>query len=133
MTFPFNKLYYPPAATLEFYLAVQDEAPQIGPLEALLDTGSDSTLIPEHYLRALHLEEVGSARLSGITDGYREVSLYEVDILVAGFRFPAVTVAGEDVRNEIIFGRNLLNKLVLLLDGPQAQTDLYETRPKIRT
>ncbi|HNB55225.1 MAG TPA: aspartyl protease family protein [Anaerolineales bacterium] len=132
MTFPFNKLYYPPAAIVEFSLALPDEMPQIGPLEALIDTGSDSTLIPEHYLRALSLEEVGSARISGIVNGYREVSLYEVDIVVGGFRFPSVMVAGDDMRNEIIFGRNLLNKLVLLLDGPNAQTDLYETRPKIR-
>jgi len=132
MTFKYNKHYYPPAATLEFYLAVPDEAPQIGPLEALIDTGSDSTLIPEHYLKSLHLEEVGSARLSGIVDGYREVSLYEVDVLIASFRFPGVIVAGEDMRNEIIFGRNLLNKLILLLDGHKGETDLFETRSKIR-
>lgn len=130
MKFKYNEIYYPPAATLEFYLAVPDEAPRVGPLEALVDTGSDATLIPEYYLRSLQLEEVGSARLSGIVDGYREVPLYEVDLLISGFRLPNVTVAGDDMRNEIIFGRNTLNKLILLLDGPRGETEVFATRPR---
>ncbi len=39
-------------------------------------------------------------------------------------RVPGVQVAGDEITEEIILGRNILNKLPLFLDGPKQVAEL---------
>lgn len=57
---------------------------------------------------------------------------HTLDILVGSYRFLAIEVVADNHSEEIILGRNLLNKLVLLLDGPQNLTDVWDAHPIIR-
>lgn len=50
------------------------------------------------------------------------VTLYLLDLEIENQLFPAIIVAGDAENDEIILGRNILNKLALLLDGPQQST-----------
>jgi len=50
--------------------------------------------------------------------------VYKVDIFFDTTRLPNMEVVGDDWSNEIIIGRNVLNRLRLLLDGPQQVTEL---------
>jgi hypothetical protein len=43
------------------------------------------------------------------------------------YRFAAIQVVGDEVGDEIILGRNVLNRLRLLLDGPAAMLEVLET------
>ena len=61
------------------------------------------------------------------------VTLYLVDIHLAYGTLPGMEVIGidsEDDEHEVILGRNVLNLLILLLDGPQQQTTILERRPR---
>ncbi len=42
---------------------------------------------------------------------------------------PGVLVAADDQGSDVLPGRNVLNKLILLLDGPASQVDLFSSRP----
>ncbi len=42
---------------------------------------------------------------------------------------PGVLVAADDQGSDVLLGRNVLNKLILLLDGPASQVDLFSSRP----
>ncbi|MDW8326283.1 MAG: hypothetical protein RMK99_06925 [Anaerolineales bacterium] len=53
-----------------------------------------------------------------------------MNIIIEGQRFPGVNVVSWDEGREIILGRNMLNRLVLLLDGPGQTTDVLSQRPK---
>jgi hypothetical protein len=44
--------------------------------------------------------------------------LYLVDIQIGNMTLPGLEVVGDEVSNEIILGRNVLNRLRVLLDGP---------------
>ncbi len=55
-----------------------------------------------------------------------------VDLLIDSARIPDVDVVGSDWQNQIILGRNVLNRLILLLDGPRAETDILERRSRTR-
>lgn len=44
--------------------------------------------------------------------------MFPVDMGVGSLRLPAVEVVGDEQGDEIILGRNVLNRLRLLLDGP---------------
>jgi len=56
---------------------------------------------------------------SHLGDSVRRVSVYKVDILIESLRLPSIEVVGDDWGDEIIIGRNALNKLRLMLDGPK--------------
>jgi hypothetical protein len=48
------------------------------------------------------------------------------DVGIGELRLPAVKVVGDERGDEIILGRNVLNGLRLLLDGPSATTEVLE-------
>jgi hypothetical protein len=48
------------------------------------------------------------------------VNLFLVDVHIGENVLPHVQVVGDEVGDEVILGRDVLNKLKLLLDGPAA-------------
>lgn len=64
--------------------------------------------------------------MCGITGERRPIASYYVDLQLNDLTLPNVRVAGDRLANEIILGRNVLNKLPLLLDGREQQTDLLD-------
>ena len=52
--------------------------------------------------------------------------MHRIDVLFDSIRLPGVEVVGDDWGNEIIIGRNVLNLLRLLLDGPDEAVELME-------
>lgn len=133
MSTPYDDAYIPPVPVLVIRLAAPGEAPTVGPFSAVIDTGADGTLVPTEYLEQVEAIGVAEAILHGILGESREVHLYEVDLHINTLALPGVLVAGYDQGQEIILGRNVLNKLVLLLDGHSRQTDLFELRPEWRS
>ncbi len=133
MKFPFSQDFYPPAPVVSIQIALPGEQPLLDNFPALLDTGSDGTIFPLHILQLLDPPLIYTARVRGISGPKRDLPVFQLDIFFNDLRFPNHFVIGDEQGEDILLGRNLLNKLVILLDGPHAQTDLYETRPKIRS
>jgi len=42
-----------------------------------------------------------------------------LDVGIGGLRLPLVEVVADDRGNEVIVGRNVLNNLIVTLDGPK--------------
>jgi hypothetical protein len=53
--------------------------------------------------------------------------LYLVDVRIGDVALPGVYVVGDDIGHEVILGRDVLNRLRLLLDGPAAMAQLLES------
>ena len=47
-----------------------------------------------------------------------------VDLGIAGVRLPAIEIVADTQGGEVILGRNVLNRLKILLDGPQEILDV---------
>lgn len=124
--------YIPPIPALSIHLAPVGAAPQIGPLTAIVDTGADATLIPLRYLDEIEVPADYPAQLRGPWGNARRVQVYTVDIVISDMRLPGIEVVGDEMSNEVILGRSVLNRLVLLLDGPGQQSDVYGQRPRVR-
>jgi len=43
---------------------------------------------------------------------------------LGSLRLPGVFVVGDELGSEIVLGRNVVNKLRVLLDGPAGQSDI---------
>lgn len=61
---------------------------------AYVDTGADATLVPAHLLEKANLDEIYTAELRSHWGEPRNVSIYLVDLEVAGEHLPAVDVIG---------------------------------------
>ena len=122
--YPYSDKYYPAAPVVEITLGAPGTSPTLGPLEAFVDTGADATLIPVKHLRQIGARKVDQATLRSQGGERRPVSLYAVAMEISQHRFVAMWVVGDEVGKEIILGRNVLNRLRLLLDGPAAMTEV---------
>ena len=132
MSIPYDTRFSPPAPILYIRLASPGDAPQGESLAGITDTGSDGTLVPIRLLEAVEAIDVGEATLYGVLGETRNVHLYEVDIHIGDLTLPNVIVVGDEHGDEIVIGRNILNGLILLLDGQRRLTDLLERRPNLR-
>jgi hypothetical protein len=108
---PYNHRYRPPIPilTVRLYSFINDT---FTPLQtALVDTGSDASLVPLTLLTELGAEETSPGWLVSITGERKHVSLFFVDVYVGDQALSGIRVIGDPDTNEIILGRDVLNKL----------------------
>jgi hypothetical protein len=134
MSIEYSDAKFPPAPILNIGLSAPRDIAPTGPFPALIDTGGDFTLIPLSWLLDVGAPEVRWAFVRGLWSEQQAVTLYLVDLHLEHGVLPGVEAIGVeddamDEYPEIILGRNVLNQLVLLLDGPRRQTDVLPRRP----
>lgn len=136
MSVPFTPEKLPPAPVMPIRLSSPGEPAAANEYAALLDTGSDFTLVPLRYLLGINAPETRSAFVRGLFSQQQLVTLYLVDIhteigVLPGYE--VIGIGGTDDGfddGEIIIGRNVLNRLYLFLNGPAAETHLLEHPPR---
>lgn len=124
MKFPFDATYDPPFPAIEVVLRNDDRDRRTDVLPALLDTGSDGTLVPVDRLWEIRATPLSDARIRSHWGEMRRVQLFSVDIQIDQVVLPSVVVVGDEQGDEIILGRNVLNKLTAVLDGPRNSTEI---------
>ena len=124
MKHPFDGRYRPafPVAPVVFHNA--EEGLHSEPGIALLDTGSDGSLVPIAYLEQILAPILTDTRICSHWGEWRSAQLFLVDLEVDGLVLPGVFVVGDELGDEIVLGRNVLNSLRLLLDGPATLTEI---------
>ncbi len=90
----------------------------VGPLNAILDTGADGTLVPQRHLDIIGARRVMETGLRSQWGERRVVYLYLVTFRIGEIELPGTYVVGDDQSDEIVLGRNVLNQLKIWLDGP---------------
>lgn len=135
MSIPYSSRKYPPAPILNIRLSQIEESPLERVFQALVDTGSDFSLAPRRILIELDALEYEVTSVRGLWGARQQATMYLVDIHLENGILPAVEILGVNdggfafENEEIILGRNVLNKLILLLEGPKQQTTILERRP----
>lgn len=127
MSEPYATKYQPAAPSVAVYFGVPGERTSFGPFEAIIDSGADISIMPSSLIAEMGLASVFEGRVRGQWSASKAVHMYLVDVELANHRLPSVMLARDDDGDEIILGRNVLNKLVILLDGPQRQTHVLES------
>ncbi len=124
MNYPYLTDCYPPIPVLEIQLGYPTEALALGPLVAIVDTGADGTLIPQTLLDDIGAPLIDEVRMRSQWGEPRRAQMFAVDVGIGDLRLPGVEVVGDEMSGEIILGRNILNRLKLLLDGPHERTEI---------
>lgn len=123
---PYLDTYYPEIPVLEVYLGYPTEELSLGPFVAIVDTGADGTLIPQKLLDQIETPIVDTVRIRSHWGEWRRVMVFTVDMGFETLRLPSIDVIGDETGSDVILGRNVLNRLKLLLDGPEQCTQILE-------
>lgn len=115
--------YAPSFPVLPVVLTNPEEGLRTAAVSALIDTGSDGTLVPIVFLEDILAPALTEMRIRSHWGEWRATQLFLVDIELNGLTLPGMFVVGDDTGDEIVLGRNVLNKLHLALDGPAQTTE----------
>ena len=86
-------------------------------ISALVDSGADATLIPANILRAGDARKIDSSWARNISGLRYRVTMYAVDLGIGSFTFPDTEVVANNHTDEIVLGRDVLNQLIVTLNG----------------
>ncbi len=124
MKYAYAAAYQPPFPAAPIVLRNSEEGLRTEQVQALLDTGSDGSLVPIAYLEEILAPPLVDTHIRSHWGEWRAAQLFVVDIELGNLRLPGVFVVGDEQGSEIVLGRNVLNKLRVLLDGPVGQYDI---------
>jgi hypothetical protein len=123
-TFDYALDYDPPMPEVE--LTVSSLRGQRGvTLTALIDSGADASLIPVRYLQQIGAQPRDQKWLRGLTAGRLRVALYPVFVQIGPFQF-YVSVVGDELYQEVIIGRDVLNQMIVTLNGLAQSVEISE-------
>lgn len=124
MRHPYDTSYQPSFPAAPVVLINPEEGLRAVAENALIDTGSDGTLVPLALLENVLAPVLTETRIRSHWGEWRAVQLFLVDIELNGLTLPGVFVVGDDTGVDIVLGRNVLNKLHLALDGRAQLTEI---------
>ena len=90
----------------------------------LLDTGADATMLPLDLLQDIGAAYVMTQQMRGVTGEAERVDLYVVEITINTLVVPGIHAAGMKHSSESILGRDVLNQLIVTLDGIGGVTEI---------
>lgn len=124
MKYAYNQAYAPAFPAIEVILHNRHYELKSEIVQALLDTGADGSMIPLNLLQEILAPPLAEARIGSHWGEWRYVQQFAVEIELASMniKIPNQFVVGDDLGNEIILGRDFINKLRLQLEGPANQT-----------
>ena len=128
--FPHSRDFFPPAPALELGLRAPDGDKLRAPLSGIIDTGADITMVPLVVLEEIAAPVIDEVQLRSHWGDITTVTTYLVDIELGTDLFPAIEVVGDLHSDTVLLGRNVINKLLLLVDGLQQTTDILARRPQ---
>lgn len=123
-TYSYSVDYDPSMPIVDVTLVAPHSDEAIGPLSALVDSGADGTLVPVDLLEQIGAVSIATGRLAWLWNESRSVNIYIVRIEIGPCILPKVHVAGVPPATDLILGRNVLNQMILTLNGPAGVTEI---------
>lgn len=119
----YNANFFPPAPVVPVVFVVLPHEAKSAEVSALLDTGADVTIVPKRLLQSVGARPLDFLRIRSYIGEQRSVRSYAVDVIVNGITLPGIEIIGDDVP-EPLRGRDVLNRLRIVLDGPPQKIEV---------
>ena len=115
--FAYDNAYDPPAPVIPMRITVPQSETAVM-VSGLLDSGADCSLIPLRVAEELGLPRIGALEIARVGGGGGTAPLYAARVQIAGREMLVRLVAYESA---VIIGRDILNRMVMLLHGPSGR------------
>lgn len=127
VSFDYDSAFSPPAPIIEVGFSHALANTPALTIWALVDSGADVTILPLSLLKQSGASYVEQRSLRGVVGKAVIVHRYLAAVHIAGIIIRQVRIAGHADLKEAMIGRDILNQLTILLDGP---AELLEIRTK---
>ncbi len=124
-SFDYDQSYVPAAPFLPITVDGYDPEKQAVTVSVFVDTGADGTMLPLPILLAVGAEYEDTVRLRGTTGNSLRVDRYTVRIQIGDETIHAVSVVAMAAGSEPLIGRDVLNHLILTLNGYASMTEVH--------
>ena len=114
--------YEPPMPVVQIALRASMRGKQSVSLLALVDSGSDATMLPMEVLQSIGARFYRARRIRGITGEPSTVDTYHISIILGPYTIHGIEAVALPNSSEAILGRDVLNQLELTLNGPAQET-----------
>jgi predicted aspartyl protease len=125
-TYSYNADYNPSMPVVEVILQAPLSDDATGPVSALIDSGADATLVPADLLEQIGAVSVSTGRLLWLWQESRTVNIYLVQMRIGPYWLRSVRVAGVPAGTDFVLGRNVLNQMVVTLNGQAGMVEIPE-------
>jgi hypothetical protein len=125
LTFSYNGGELPPAPYLDLEIASPVPGSPAVPTRAKLDSGAAMTVIPDAFIDQFNLAPVDVIDLRGFDGRITTRMVYEIDLIIGSRRFALLPVTSTRRRN-VLLGRDVMNQLLITLDGHQLTTTIHD-------
>lgn len=116
----------PPAPILKVNVSNPDNptVSGISDAQALIDSGAFMSAIPNEWVNRLRLLPFGDQDTHGYKEGLQKHLTYFVEVAFNGLSFCVEVLAVN--RKNMLLGRDVLNRLKLMLDGKNLNFDILD-------
>ena len=129
LTFQYDESYYPAFPAIEAEVDGYDDVHGRQTINALLDSGADGTMIPSDVLQAVGAKYEDTVQMYGTAGGVQTVDRYTVAIQIGLHLVQAVHAVAIAPDSEAVLGRDVINELAVLLNGPAHMTEIIFDTP----
>jgi predicted aspartyl protease len=123
MKVSFDTSWLPAAPFLPVRIASLAERSETIVVQAKLDTGADLTAVPYALIEQLHLMPAGEIEVEGYDSRRATIRAYDVNLQIDQLAANGLLVIGF-AEDYVLLGRDVLNHLRVLLDGPALTTEI---------
>lgn len=118
--FDYSQLYDPAAPVVT--ITIRTDFGVNEPLSAFIDSGADATIMPLSILKQAGARRKDTHRLRGTTGSVDFVGIYRIRLQIGDDALYGIEAVGYG--DEIILGRDALNQMAMLLDGPAESIEI---------
>ena len=116
-TYEYDNAYNPAMPIVDIEIGRAKGAASLA-LKALVDSGADATIIPINSLQKIRARRSRKMWMRGTAGRRVLVDLYQVSLQLGPFAQMLLEVVGSTQNDEVIVGRDVLNYLIVTLNGP---------------
>ena len=124
ISFEYDTDYEPSAPFVEIEVDGYDQRLGRQTIKAMLDSGADASFIPVPLLNSVGASYKETRWMRGAIGTRTEVDLYLVAIRIGTTWVRGLHVIGAPATDEAVIGRDVLNELVVTLNGPAQATEI---------
>ena len=129
ISYAYNTQRYPPAPFVLLTLRHPVTGDVLSGVPAQIDSAADRTVLPLSIAEAMNLHRVGNMLIGGVGGTVAAMPTYAVLLSVHTLPERLIEVIAHAEESWMLLGRDVLNDLRIVLDGPRMVLEITEPNP----